>query len=83
MAKTCGDCVYCGAAWKWENAEHCQKMNRDVEYDTPACAYFKDDSSGCCYDCDYFKDGIFGGKCTYNNKSISAPGSYTCSHNTY
>lgn len=80
MSKTCGDCVYCGANWRWENAEHCQKMNRDVEYDSPACPYFKADSDGCCYDCDYFKSGLIsGGKCTLHRKSVSCPSSYVCS----
>lgn len=82
MGKTCGDCVYCGAAngLRWENSEHCNKQNISVDYDKPACAYFKDESDGCCYDCGYFKDGIWGGKCTYSNKKISNPSSYSCSH---
>lgn len=41
MSRTCGDCVYCGCNWRWENAEHCQKTNRDVTYETPACGYFE------------------------------------------
>lgn len=85
MAKTCGDCVFCGAknGMRWDNPEYCTKHGHAVSYDDIACGYFREDSDGCCYDCDYFKSGIFGGKCTYNNQSISAPANHTCSHNTY
>lgn len=33
MTKTCGDCIYCGTAngWAWQNGEHCNKQNIDVE----------------------------------------------------
>ncbi len=80
MANTCGDCVFCGCAFRWENSEHCQKLNKDVSYDSPACGYFRNDSDGCCYDCSHFKSGLItGGKCTLHNKTISVPGSYCCS----
>ncbi|MBD5159322.1 MAG: hypothetical protein HDT23_03665 [Ruminococcus sp.] len=82
MGKTCGDCVYCGTAngWAWQNSEHCNKQNIDVDFDRPACAYFKEDSSDCCYNCTYFNSGLIsGGKCTYHSKKISSPASYVCS----
>lgn len=83
MAKTCGDCVYCGTpnGWRWESSEHCNKQNVSVDFDQPACPYFREDSDGCCYDCEHFNDGLIsGGKCTYHNKKISNPGSYVCPH---
>ncbi len=77
--RTCGDCLFMGASYKWEDQEYCNLRECHVDYDNPACSSFLDDSHDCCYDCDCGKDmGVLGFYCKKQNKKIHAPGSFYC-----
>lgn len=77
--KTCMDCLFKGGTYRWDNEDYCNKINKVVDSDQPACPYFVDDSHDCCYDCAGRKDtGIMGFYCTIHIKKIKCPSHWVC-----
>lgn len=76
--KTCADCLFYGESFRWQSGDYCNKHEKHVEYDTPACSGFTDNSHDCCYDCDNGKDMGLTFFCKAQKKTIKNPASFYC-----
>lgn len=76
--RTCMYCLFKGGKFKWDNDDYCNKLDRIVDDDQPACRYFIDDSHDTCYDCEEGKDMVIGFYCKALKKTIKNPGCWVC-----
>lgn len=76
---TCGDCLFLGTKYKWQDDEYCNIKESHMDYEHPACSRFLDRSHDCCYDCNAGKDmELLGFYCKKLGKKIPNPASYYC-----